>query len=216
MGNLFNPDNGIMKALSKLFDIVYLSILWVIFCIPVVTIGAATTALYYTTVKVIRRERGYIFREFWKSFKLNFLSATILWVITLVFGILFYFNLQVALALEGTQGKVLSVIYFMMLFLAAATVTYIYPVLSRFSIKLTKLFKTSFIMAIRHLPSTLLMIVILIIAIEASYIILPLIFILPAGGSLLFSLPMERILKKYTPKNEEEEENSGPDQWYLE
>ena len=72
MRDFFNSDNRIMRALGKLFDIGDLSIVFILFCIPVVTIGAALTALYYTTVKVVRRERGYVFHEFWHCFKTNF------------------------------------------------------------------------------------------------------------------------------------------------
>lgn len=213
MGGLFNPDNIVMKSLSKLFDVVYLSLVWLVFCLPIVTIGASTTALYYTTVKVIRRERGYVFREFFKSFRLNFVSATVLWVMTVIIGLLFYMNVQFALHMEGTIGKVLSVIYFMMMFFAASTVTYIYPVLSRFTISIFKLIKTSFFISIRHFPSTIVMILILIISVEACFVFPLFLFILPTAGSLLFSLLMERVLKKYTPKSEEGE---GCDEWYLE
>ncbi|MDD3173509.1 MAG: YesL family protein, partial [Herbinix sp.] len=75
MGNFFNIDNGFFAFLSKVCDILFLSIIWVAFCIPIITIGPANTALYYATVKVIRRDRGYLFREFFKSFRMNFKRA---------------------------------------------------------------------------------------------------------------------------------------------
>ena len=72
MGNFFNMDNPLFSILSKVCDMLFISIAFILICIPVITIGPACTALYYVVVKVIRRERGYVFREFFKSFRLNF------------------------------------------------------------------------------------------------------------------------------------------------
>ena len=84
MRGIFGSDSRLMKVLGKIFDIGYLSIVFIIFSLPVVTIGASLTALYYAVVKVIRRDRGYVFQEFFRSFKLNFVKATILWLIQAV------------------------------------------------------------------------------------------------------------------------------------
>ena len=100
-----------MRFLTKLFDVMYLSILWFVFSIPIITIGASTTAMYYATVKVIRRDRGYIFQEFWKSFKLNFLQATLSWIIIVVGTLLFFFNVKFAWTLQGKAGTLLTLIY---------------------------------------------------------------------------------------------------------
>ena len=77
MSNLFNMDNPLFSILSKICDMLFISIIYIFLCIPIITIGPASTALYYTMVKVVRKERGYIFREFFKSFKLNFKRASI-------------------------------------------------------------------------------------------------------------------------------------------
>jgi uncharacterized membrane protein YesL len=88
MNNFFNMDNKFFTVLSKACDILFLSVVWALLCIPVITIGPATTAMYYVIVKVIRRERGYLFREFFKAFKSNFkygaISGVILTVIFLI------------------------------------------------------------------------------------------------------------------------------------
>ena len=56
MKNLFNPDNPIMNFIGKLLDCFFLNILWVITSIPIITAGAATTALYYCTIKLAKDE----------------------------------------------------------------------------------------------------------------------------------------------------------------
>ena len=70
--NLFGPDSGFMRVLNMISDIVLISMLWLLCSLPVVTVGASTTAAYYTIMKVVHKKTGYISKEFFKSFKLNF------------------------------------------------------------------------------------------------------------------------------------------------
>ena len=69
---LFNYDNPVWRFIGKLGDLIILNVLWLITSIPIVTIGASTTALYYVTLKLVRDEDGYTIRSFFKSFKENF------------------------------------------------------------------------------------------------------------------------------------------------
>lgn len=221
MGRLFSLDNPVMTFLSKLFDVMCLSLLWLIFCLPVVTIGASTTALYYTSVKSIRRDRGYIVREFWHCFKTNFLQSTILWIAMVFLMVLMSANIRWATGITGTVGAILAGIYVMITFLLLGINVYMFPVLSRFTLKILGLLKICLFMMFRHLPSTILL-MILFVASVFGVIILPiLIIIIPAAICLLMSMLMERILKKYTPEpekkyNEEGELLDDSVPWYLE
>lgn len=58
MGEFFNPEKGIWAWLSTLVDVVGLSVLWIALCLPVVTIGPATAALYYAMVRYVRRRES--------------------------------------------------------------------------------------------------------------------------------------------------------------
>lgn len=215
MGNLFNMEGGLMTALSKLFDICFLSILWFFCSVPVITIGASTTALYYGVVKVIRHERGYIGREFFRAFKSNFVNGTIMWVIVALATMLLYGNMKLAAQIGGNQGVILISIYRAMSFILFCTTVYIFPNLSRFTMGKKQLIKTSFLMSMKHLPSTVCLVALVFATIFAVYIVPITILFLPALSCLLFSFLMERILKKYMPEQEENADNSS-DQWYLE
>ena len=83
MNQIFNYDNKFFRGVSKIIDCVWLSLLWFMCCIPVFTIGAATTALYYTINKSVKNDRGYASIEFFASFKENFKQSTIVWLIFL-------------------------------------------------------------------------------------------------------------------------------------
>ena len=94
MGNFFSTDGPLFEGMAYIINIIYVSVLWILFSIPIITIGASSTALYYTVTKVIRHGRSYIFREFWQSFKSNFKQSTAVWLIYLVMmGILLVINL---------------------------------------------------------------------------------------------------------------------------
>ena len=67
---MFNYDSGIMRTLSKITDIVILNLLTLICCIPIITIGTAITAAHYAALK-LHRDRGYVAKNFFRSFKMN-------------------------------------------------------------------------------------------------------------------------------------------------
>ena len=68
MGNLLSPEGTVMQFITKLVYSVYLNILWFICCIPIVTVGASTTALFYVSLKIVKNEEGNITKSFFHSF----------------------------------------------------------------------------------------------------------------------------------------------------
>ncbi|MGB4659523.1 MAG: YesL family protein [Mobilitalea sp.] len=219
MSNLFNMDNGFFTALGKICDMLFISVIWAILCIPIITIGPANTALYYVTVKVIRRERGYLYREFFKSFKLNFKRGALTGVGLTVAYIILGFDLYWAWAnLNGTnKASILFGVFVAITFLISCFAVYIFPILSRFDMTVKQLLKAASFMSMRHLPSTVGVLIITAAAIVGVIAIPIAIFIIPAVSTLLISFLMERVLKKYMPKEEEpSEEETKKDEWYLE
>ena len=83
LSGLFNYDNPVWRFIGKFWDVLILNVLWLVCSIPIVTIGASTTAMYYVTLKLARDEDGYTIRSFFKSFKENFRQATVIWLIFL-------------------------------------------------------------------------------------------------------------------------------------
>lgn len=211
MGSIFSLEGGFFSGMGKIFDVMLVSLLWAVCCIPIITIGPATTALYYCVVKTIRRERGYVAKEFFHSFKVNFKQGTIVGLIFTVLAVVMSFNFYIVRQMNGTLGNILFGIYIALSLFIMVTAIYAFPNLSRFTLTLKNLFKNSIIMAIRHLPFTIIMLVIIIIALGAMYIIPITTFFLPGVGCLIVSFMMERILKKYTP-----EDAGRPDAWYME
>lgn len=214
MGNLFNMDGGLMSGLGKVFDLMLISIVWLICCIPIFTAGAATTALYYTVVKVVRHDRGYLLKEYFKSFRMNFKSGTLIWIVILVFSIILSLNIMFSKQFGGNLGYILFSIYRTMLVILLSLTVFIFPNLSRFVMGKRQLIKTSLLMSIKHLPTTI-TVDILVIGTGFIVLLMPVaVFLLPGVCCLLCSFFIERVLKKYIPKDDRENENA--DLWYLE
>ena len=81
MTGLFNVDGPVLQFVNKIVYSVYLNILWFLCCIPVITVGASTTALFYVTLKISKNEEGNITKAFFRSFRQNFRQGTLIWLI---------------------------------------------------------------------------------------------------------------------------------------
>lgn len=207
MNRLFDSNNPVMRALGKLFDIGWLSILFLLFCLPVITIGPATTALYYTSIKVLRRERGYVWAEFWGCFRANFKMATILGLLFTAAYFLLAFNLSATVQGGKGYGGYLFGAYLAMIFVLTCLACYVYPLLSRFDLSFVKLLRLALYMAFRHLPFTIALVAIIAVALAGAYYSIAfnlpfIILVAPAGLSMVYTFPMEHLLKKYMPKSE--------------
>lgn len=225
MEKFFDADSGVMRALSKIFDMGLLTLIYLVFCIPVVTVGAATTSLYYVSAKVLRHNRSYVWREFWSSFRTNFVQSTIIWVISAVIAVLLIFNMQIVGAGAGASGSggYLVGVYFAMLFILLCVSCYIYPIISRFGTKLSQILRLSLYCAFRHFLHTLVMVAILAAMVALIYlgmitnIILIFIFA-PGVAGFVYTFPMEHIMKKYMPREEPKYTEDGEEivAWYNE
>lgn len=211
-----------MRALSKLFDIGWLSLIYVVFCIPLVTIGAATTSLYYVSAKVLRKDRGYVWSEFWHSFKLNFKPATLMWLIfAAIYGLL-YFNLTTFNASNAVGGYLVGA-YIALAFIVTCVASYAFSLLSRFNMNVRGILRYALYMSFRHFLHTLCFLAILFVAgfgIYAGFRVqLPILLLfVPGLGSFLYTFPMEHLLKKYMPKPEKRYTENGEEivEWYEE
>lgn len=212
MGKLFQLDSPLMTFFQKTGELILLDICWLIGCIPIVTIGTSCTALYYAVVKSIRKDTGYPMGEFFRSYKRNLKRGIAATVGILLLGFLLYINREVAANTTVAEGISGVVIYDGILAVAAGIMLYLFPVLSRFSFKLTEGIKLAFVMAVRFLPMTAVVLTgtVLLFMLWAYYLPVPLILVLPAAWCYLISFFMEKVLLRFMPKPEE-----GSQEWYF-
>ena len=157
MNRSLSTDNPIMNFLTIVCDIVILHFLWSLTSLPILTIGASTTALYYTTMKCIRNGQGGVVKLFFKSFRENFKQATGIGVLALLAGVLCAFDMWFAVS---RNIKSMLVIFTIMSLIYLFTVLYVFPLQAQFENTVKATIKNAFLMSIKNLPWTLLMVAI--------------------------------------------------------
>ena len=196
---LFNFDNVFFRGMNKLVDCVYVSFLWLICCIPIFTIGASTSALYYTVHKSIRGGRAYVGRSFFHAFRQNFKQATLSWLVMLLVLLVLIFDawfMREMLA-QGEQIGVMFYVYCVGILFAVGWGCYMFPYVARFENTVKATLKNAVLLELRHLPWSLLLILLSLLEAFLIWLIWPLIFILPAFIYLVFNEILERIFRRY-------------------
>ena len=210
-------DNPVISGMSRIFDMMCLNVLWLVCSLPIFTIGASTTAMYTVMLKVVKNEEGYIVKGFFKSFKDNFKQATIINLIMIAVGAVLYLDLNVAKNMPGSAGQIFHVIFMAFVIIYYVLFLYVYPVLARFYNTIRNTIKNALFMAIRHLPYTVVMVLIglcpLLLLFIGSYQIQPTLFALflvMGFGVIAYcnSFFLVKIFDHYMPKEENEEQKS--------
>ncbi len=120
---LFDVENPVMRYIIKIFDCMCLSILWLICCLPILTAGAATAALYATVYSYIRKEEGHLLSTYLGAFRENWKRATLVWLVMLAAGILLGVDVLVFRTM-ALQGQLLGKLYWLILLLICVWVTW--------------------------------------------------------------------------------------------
>lgn len=159
MNNLFNLDGPVLQFVNKIVYSVYLNILWLICCIPIFTIGASTTALFYVTLKMARNEEGNITKAFFHSFRSNLKQGTKIWMILLFLGIVLGIDGYVLyhIRFENIFWTLCTAVFFVVMTAYIIVLMYIFPLLARFDNTIGAMFKNALFIGVRFLFCTVLM-----------------------------------------------------------
>ena len=201
-GNLFNPQNSFWQTVDHLSDLLILSLLWLLCSLPMVTAGAATTALYDTAAHCLRGGEPMPWRRFFHTFRRELPCAAI---VTVVWGALLLvlgsaLQMMAAAAGAGTAlawAVLLFCLVLMLLPLGAAC--WMFPLLSRFAFHPVELMLTALRLAVGYLPRTIALLVIAGVSVLLVRVLLIPIVILPAIAAWLFTLLLEPVFQRYQP-----------------
>lgn len=156
MHSIFSPDSKIMLALTGLADLMILNLLFVATCIPVFTIGAASSALYTVCFRMIRQEEGHIISGYLRSFRENFRQGTGIWLILLLLAAVGALNLGWLDSIGGLMQTVMRLLTVMVLAILAFIHAYVFPLQSQFRNTVKATLSNAFLLSIGHLPRTML------------------------------------------------------------
>lgn len=161
MDNLFGYESKFFEALGKITDLVVLNFLFIISCIPIITIGASLSATYSVAMKMVRDEETYIAKEYIKRFKENFKDSTIVWFLIMVVGSVFAIDLYISgmISSEVTR-KVFQFMFTLIGVILMFIITYVFPLISKFENTIKNTLKNSILISIQNLPYTIIMVVV--------------------------------------------------------
>lgn len=123
MKKLFDMESPLMGFLVKAFDCVCLSVLWILFSLPVITMGASSAALYTTVRRCLELDEGHLLKTFWNAFRGNFKQATLCWLVVLALLALLILDAAVFRSFL-TSGDAMGNLYWVILILFCVASTW--------------------------------------------------------------------------------------------
>lgn len=203
---MFSIEGKFYEVLSKMVDLIILNIVYILCCIPIVTIGASTTALYGVTKKMAKQNEGYIIRNFFKLFKENFKQSTMMWLILFVVGIIPTLDLYIINNMPKGMGQtVLRGFALLAIILVLFVFLYAMALQSTFENTVKNTLKNALLMGLGHFPWTLLIMLVAVspflsLMVMGNYWsteLLVMMLIWFSGGAYINSYVFNHIFEKY-------------------
>lgn len=155
-----NIDNPFTRTLSDIGDLIILNVLFIICCVPVITVGASIAASYKVAVLLADRSCSSVIQSFFRAFKENFKMSSFAWLYSGVIICLMVVQYFFILSLDaGLFRNVWSVLLLVFLFSFAALLAYVFPLITRYDNSISQHIKNSALLSVAHFPRTVLMVV---------------------------------------------------------
>lgn len=199
------------SVVSRLIDLILAGFYWLICSLPVITLGAASTALYYTVVKCVRHERGRMSASFFAAFKREFRQSTLIWLIYIIYIVVIAADAW-AIEVTGLGGGLLGVLRWMFFLPALLSLPWMFAYISRFSNSIKGSLKFVGWLTLKHLGRSLALAAELTAAGVIVWLTPMLLPLLPGALCMLMSLHIEPVFREYS----EVQGGEAADAWYNE
>ena len=156
----FSVDGALYKFLTRLWDMIKLNLMWLLFSLPVVTVGAATVAAYSVTLKMVDEQEGYVARQFVKAFKENWRQGIPMGLLALFCSYVVYLDFELQRVMEGDSTMFL-IFGIRAAFVFGMSFIYAFPLSARYENTLIGTLKNSVNIATRYFLRTLLLVAVL-------------------------------------------------------
>lgn len=210
MKNIFSIDGPLVSFAIKIFDCMCLSVLWAVFSLPVITMGASSAALYSSVYKYIRKDTGKLWNTFWTAFKENLKRSLILWIFALAIMALLTVDVIVFRSFK-ISGSPLGGIYWISLIMYCIGITwlvYLSAYSAKFNGSIKDVLKLSFVLMAIH-PIKSMGVFLPVLAVFVIALTFPgLLIILPAGMFWLCSYTLENVFSLHMSKEDIEKNNN--------
>lgn len=199
MENFFSLNNPIMAGILKVMNCLLIGMLYLLCSLPIVTIAASTSALYYTVHKNLKQDRGYPANEFFHSFRENLKQCTYIWIGMLFVSLVFVGDIAImkAIAENGHMWANSYVIFQGLLLLEMVYAIYVFAYCARIHDSIPNILKNAVFLMIKHPGSFFGVTAILLLGSVIVFILPPSIVIMPVVMMWFISILLEKLFYRY-------------------
>ena len=219
--NVFEEGSPFQVFLNKMTDLLILNLITLLLCLPVITAGAALTAMHYVLLKMVRGEEGYILQSFFRAFKREFRQATIMWIVFMALAALMSSTLVMVLQGGGSYPLWLPSSILVIAVLELICMIYSFAMQSRFDNSVYHTILNAVTLTFAELPSSLEMAVITLVPLIAflfATVLLPLLVLfglsVPGYACAMIYDPIFRKLEKQIWEQENSDDPEDADEEY--
>ncbi|MBR4394276.1 MAG: YesL family protein [Oscillospiraceae bacterium] len=207
-----SKTSRIGEVLSGLIDLIFAGLLWLICSLPIITIGASSTALYYAVAKCVRHNRGRLAPTFFHGFRSNFRQATVIWLLFLLWLLIGTADAYAFRQMGYGQGTLLHNISFLFFLPPLFFFPWVFSYLSRFENTVKGTLKFSAWLMLRHIGKSILLAAELALFLLICFLLPQVMPLLPAAVCLIMSLVIEPVFSTF----QTDDNSSDADAWYNE
>ncbi len=190
-------ENSLYQFMLTFSNLVIVSVLWLFTSIPVVTAGASTAAMYYAIVKVIRKDTGTLYKEYFRAFKINFIQCLIAGILYSLYGIIMIMDCYNEWY-GGNYYTLSSGIWFFVLVILMTLAAYLFPVISRFRYHFITILYLSVSMLVKNIVTSIKLLFLMLAGVIAIWIFPPVFVIVPGILFYTASFLLEPVLEKHS------------------
>lgn len=168
--SIFAADSKLTVVLNTIGNLMVLNILALICMLPVVTAGASLTALYTMTMRIVRKEEGFIIRGFFEAFKDNLKKSTVIWLMGGGLLVFMAFDIWLLRSVTGNFGLVYRVLLFVLMLFIGMILMHALALTARFENTVKNTLKNALVIVVSHLPQSALMLVIFLLPVLLLFV----------------------------------------------
>lgn len=210
---LFSLDSPVMKSLSFIGDLIILNVLFLVCCIPLVTIGASATALYTISMRMAAKDDRGILKPFFRAFKENFKKATVIWLTFLLIGAVLALGITMIYLNQSAFSNLIKVLYGVVILVYLVGLSWVFPLQAKFENSVKNTIKNAFIIGISRIGNSIVIAILLLIPVLMAvfftkiFILTGFVWILCGFSviAVLQSLVINTVFSRYTVSSLEHE-----------
>lgn len=162
MAGLFSPEGKLYKFMDRFTDVFKLNMLWILFSLPIVTMGAATIAVSAVTLHMVDEEEGNVGAEFMSAFKSNLRQGIVMSFFTLIPIWALYIDFQIASVAQNYAIPML-IMGLVSAYIIIFSLLYVYPLLARYENTVFGSLRNSFRISMKFFMRSVLLLALLVV-----------------------------------------------------